>query len=111
MDTDKIAALTEVLVQNPDDAFARYGLAMEYRNCNEPVLAMRELDELNRRKPDYVPAYQMAAQILMTLGDVRQAAERLKAGIAGAQRAGNRHALSEMQAMLEELEDRDPPKP
>ena len=27
---DRIALLTEVLSQNPTDAFARYGLAMEY---------------------------------------------------------------------------------
>lgn len=108
MDTDKIAAFTDILAQNPDDAFARYGLAMEYRNRNENALALREFDELNRRKPDYVPAYQMAAQTLIALGQGRQAAERLRAGIACAQRTGNRHALSEMQAMLEELEDRDP---
>ena len=27
---DRIAALNEILTENPKDAFARYGLAMEY---------------------------------------------------------------------------------
>src|ERR1700674_3967392 len=29
---DKIAMLTQILEQNPSDAFARYGLAMEHAN-------------------------------------------------------------------------------
>jgi len=32
---DRIALLTEVLAQNPTDAFARYGLALEYSNSGE----------------------------------------------------------------------------
>ena len=29
---DRIATLNEILTENPKNAFARYGLAMEYRN-------------------------------------------------------------------------------
>ena len=46
----------------------------------------------------------MSAQTLAGAGRRPEAMERLKAGIACAARSGNSHALSEMQAMLDELE-------
>ena len=46
----------------------------------------------------------MAAQTLADAGRNAEAIERLKAGIACATRTGNNHALSEMQAMLDELD-------
>jgi hypothetical protein len=46
----------------------------------------------------------MAAQTLANAGRTPEAIERLKAGVSCAARAGNRHALSEMQAMLDELD-------
>ena len=32
---DRIAALNDILTENPKDAFARYGLAMEYAGRGE----------------------------------------------------------------------------
>jgi hypothetical protein len=46
----------------------------------------------------------MAAQTLVKAGRNDEAKARLLQGIASAQRTGNQHALSEMQAMLLELE-------
>jgi hypothetical protein len=46
----------------------------------------------------------MAAQTLATAGRTQDAIARLKAGISCATRSGNRHAVSEMQAMLDELD-------
>ncbi len=38
---DKIAMLKEILAQNPDDAFARYGLAMEHAiRATPPLLSV-----------------------------------------------------------------------
>lgn len=104
MSVDKLGSLLRILAEHPDDAFARYGLAMEYGHRGEKALALGQFDELHRRHPDYTPAYQMAAQTLIALGDTQQAEERLKAGIASAQRAGNQHAEAEMEGMLDELQ-------
>ncbi len=46
----------------------------------------------------------MAAQTLSKAGRTTEAIARLKDGINCAARTGNRHALSEMQGMLDELE-------
>lgn len=103
MSIDKVAAFTEILAQDPANAFARYGLAIEYAQRGEIALALDQFDTLQKLHPDYTAGYQMAAQTLMASGDTRQAESRLRAGIACARRTGNRHALAEMEGMLEEL--------
>jgi predicted Zn-dependent protease len=95
--------LTEILAQNPGDAFARYGLAMEYSNQGQTDAALAEFDQLLTKHPDYTAGYFMAAQTLAKAGNKEGARGRLTQGIASAQRTGNQHALGEMQAMLEEL--------
>ncbi len=100
---DKIAMLTEILKQNPADAFARYGLAMAYAAEGKAEAALQEFAETIERTPDYVPAYQMSAQELVKTGRTEEAKARLQAGLAACARTGNEHAASEMQGMVEEL--------
>ena len=107
MSVDKVAAFTEILAQDPGNAFARYGLAIEYSQRGETGLAMEQYDALEKLHPDYTAGYQMAAQTLMASGDTQQAVARLRAGIESARRTGNQHALAEMAGMLEELASPD----
>ncbi len=100
---DRIAMLTEVLAANPADAFARYGLAMEYSKAGQTDQALEEFKILLEKSPDYTPGYFMAAQTLATAGRTDEAKRMLVDGIASARRTGNQHAQSEMTAMLEEL--------
>jgi tetratricopeptide (TPR) repeat protein len=100
---DRIAVLTEILAQNPKDAFARYGLAMAYAAEGKTEEALREYGTAIENTPDYVPAYQMSAQTLMKLGRIDEARARLLAGLAACERTGNAHAASEMQGMLDEI--------
>jgi predicted Zn-dependent protease len=101
---DKIAMLTEILTQNPGDAFARYGLAMEHANQGQTDTSLVEFDRLLSTHPDYTAGYFMAAQTLVKAGRRDEAKARLEQGIASAQRTGNQHALSEMQELLLDLE-------
>jgi predicted Zn-dependent protease len=101
---DKIAMLSEILTMNPSDAFARYGLAMEYAGRGETPEALKEFDRLLTEHPDYTAGYFMAAQTLAKAGRTGEAIARLNGGIDSARRTGNQHALGEMQAMLDELE-------
>jgi predicted Zn-dependent protease len=100
---DKIAALNEILSLDPANAFARYGVAMEYLTQNNTTAALEAFDTCIQNNPDYVPAYQMSAQTLAKLGQSPQALDRLRAGIAAAHRTNNTHALSEMQSLLDDL--------
>ncbi len=100
---DKIAALNEILQADPANAFARYGLAMEHLSQNNSEAALAEFATCIDRNPDYVPAYQMAAQTLAKLGRSEQALEQLHTGIGAANRTNNQHALAEMEALREDL--------
>jgi thioredoxin-like negative regulator of GroEL len=100
---DRISMLTEILVANPADAFARYGLAMEYSKSGDVEHALVEFKTLLEKNPDYTPGYFMAAQTLASSQRVEEARRMLIDGIASARRTGNQHAQSEMTAMLEEL--------
>jgi cytochrome c-type biogenesis protein CcmH/NrfG len=100
---DRIAALNEILTQSPNDAFARYGLAMEYSNQGDFDRALAEFSILLKGNPDYTPGYFMAAQILARVDRTEEAKTTLADGIACARRTGNLHAQSEMEAMLTEL--------
>jgi tetratricopeptide (TPR) repeat protein len=95
--------LTEILDQNPSDAFARYGLAMEYSKAGDIERALTEFKTLLEKNPDYTPGYFMAAQTLASASRVEEAKRMLSDGIASAIRTGNKHAQSEMTAMMEEL--------
>jgi predicted Zn-dependent protease len=100
---DRIAMLTEILAQNPTDAFARYGLAMEHSNSGEVERALEEFGKLLSSHPDYTAGYFMAAQTLVKANRIEEAKKMLTDGIASAQRTGNGHTLSEMEGLLAEL--------
>ena len=100
---DRIAALSDLLTQDPNNAFARYGLAMEHSNSGDFDRALEEFGKLLAANPDYVPGYHMCAQTLVKAGRGQEAKATLETGIVAAQRKGDAHAESEMTAMLEEL--------
>lgn len=101
---DKIAGLKEILGVDPNNTLARYGLAMALAGQGDTDAALAEFSNLLANDPNYTAGYFMAAQTLANAGRTPEAIERLKAGIASATRTGNSHALSEMQAMLDEID-------
>jgi predicted Zn-dependent protease len=100
---DKITGLKEILELDPKNSFARYGLAMELAGRGETAAALAEFDTLLAGDPGYTAGYFMSAQTLATAGRTQEAIARLKAGVECAACNGNHHAVSEMQAMIEEL--------
>jgi len=101
---DKIAGLKEIMALDPKNSFARYGIAVELASRGEIEASLAEFDALLANDEDYTAGYFMAAQTLAKAGRTDEAIARLKAGINCAARSDNRHALSEMQGMLDELD-------
>ena len=99
----RLQMLTQFLEQNPGDAFARYGLAMEYSKAGQTEQALAEFKKLLELHPDYTNAYFMAAQTLERTGRTPEAKQMLENGVEAAKRTGNKHAMAEMAGMLEEL--------
>lgn len=101
---EKTAGLKEILDRDSKNAFARYGLAMEYAGSGETQAALAEFAQLLEDHPDYTAGYFMAAQTLAKAGRDAEAKQKLVDGLACAKRTGNQHAAREMQAMLDEME-------
>ncbi len=102
----RIEAFRAFVARSPDDAFARYSLAMALRSAGRAGEAATELEELRRRKPDYVPAYLMLGQTLEALGRDADAAKAYEDGIAAAVRVNDMHARNELGQALEAVRAR-----
>jgi len=95
--------LEEFAASHPHDAFARYGLALECSNSGDHDAAIEHFRQLLADHPDYVAGYQQLGQLLARLARTEEAKQVFSAGIAVAQRVGNQHAWTEMEAALAEL--------
>jgi Tfp pilus assembly protein PilF len=103
MSQARIDLLRNLLAQNPSDAFARYGLAMEHARAGDLGSAMAEFRTLLEEKPDYAAAYYHGAQTLEKMGDAEGARELYRRGIEVTTRTGDSHTRSELQAALDLL--------
>jgi len=95
--------LEEFVAEKPDDAFSRYGLAMECMNSGDPTAADTHFRALLERNADYIPAYLMYGQLLARESRTAEAKQILSTGIVNAAKKGDQHASSEMEALLNEL--------
>jgi Tfp pilus assembly protein PilF len=96
--------LEEWVAKKPEDAFSRYGLAMECMNSGDTAAADAHFRELLSRNADYVPAYLMYAQMLSRETRIDDACKILVDGINQASMKGDQHARSEMESLLAELQ-------
>lgn len=103
MASTRLEILKSMVEQKPTDSFARYGLAMEYRNSGDLEAAMAEFRTLMEVNPDYSPAYFHGGQTLERMGLLEEAREVYTRGVEVTIRIGNEHARSEMQGALDML--------
>ncbi len=104
MPSARLEILKAMVEQNPGDCFARYGLAMEYRNAGDLEAAMVEFRALMTTHPDYAPAYFHGGQTLERMGRAPEARVVYVRGVEVTTRSGDSHARSEMQGALDMLE-------
>jgi thioredoxin-like negative regulator of GroEL len=95
--------LEEFVATKPEDAFSRYGLALECMNSGDAAAADTHFRALLERNADYVPGYLMYAQLLARESRTAEARQILSNGIAAAAKKGDQHARSELEALLSEL--------
>jgi tetratricopeptide (TPR) repeat protein len=103
MSTNRMEVLKAMVDQNPADAFARYGLAMEMVKTGKLEGAVAEFRALLEHNPNYAAGYFHGGQVLEKLGEVEQAREFYEKGIQVTGRTGDQHARSELQAALDML--------
>ena len=92
-----------MLAQDPANAFARYGLAMELVNSGELKSAIVEFRALIEHNPNYAAAYFHGGQALEKLGRLEEARAIYEHGIEVTARTGDQHTRGELQAALDLL--------
>ena len=104
----RLAKLQQLIVAEPNDAFVLYGLAQEYAKLGTDEgyrLALDHYDRCLAIDPNYLYAYYHKAAAMKERPDaIPQALEVLRTGIAAAKAARDQKALSELRALLDELE-------
>jgi len=98
------AMLEEFMAAHPQDAFARYGLAIECASQGDPEAAIENFQKLLADHPNYVAGYFQYGQLLARLSRADEARRAWTTGIEAARRAGDQHASSEMEAALAQLQ-------
>ncbi|QIX63001.1 tetratricopeptide repeat protein [Hymenobacter sp. BT18] len=87
---------------DPNDAFTIYALATEYRS-SDPAKAWEFYHKLLTEHPEYVGTYYHAGKLLEQLGQPAEAEQVYRTGLTVARRAGQLHAASEIQGVLNSL--------
>jgi tetratricopeptide (TPR) repeat protein len=103
MPANRLETLKSMLAQDPQNSFARYGIAMEYANSGDLEKAVSEFQTLLAANPDYAAAYFHCGQTLEKLGRVEDAAAMYSQGIETTTRLGDLHTRSELQQALDML--------
>lgn len=100
MATNRLEILKQMVGQDPNNAFARYGLAMEYSNTGDFKQAVAEFRTLLGRDENYAAAYYHGGQALEKLGQADEARAMYEKGIEITTRNGDSHTRSEIEAAL-----------
>ncbi len=103
MTNNRIDILRGMVASNPNDSFARYGLAMEYIKAGTLQAAVDEFASLIQVNPSYPAAYFHGGQTLEKLGKIDDAKALYRKGIEVTTTIGDDHARSELQAALDIL--------
>jgi tetratricopeptide (TPR) repeat protein len=100
MATNRLDILKQMVSQDPNNAFARYGLAMEYAKSGELEQAVSEFQTLIERDENYAAAYYHGGQALEKLGRLEEARAIYEKGVEVTTRKGDLHTRSEIEAAL-----------
>lgn len=94
---DKLRNLAQA---RPADAFARYGLAMEYLKLGQLDDALAVFEALLSLDPLYVPAYYHATRGLLAAGRRAEAESLAARGLRACDTKGDAHAKEELLALI-----------
>ena len=100
MATNRLDMLKQMVSQDPNNNFARYGLAMEYANNGHLEEAVSEFQTLLQHDENYSAAYYHGGQALEKLGRIDDARALYEKGIEITGRKGDLHTRSEIEAAL-----------
>jgi tetratricopeptide (TPR) repeat protein len=103
MSNTRLEILKSMVAQKPEEAFGRYGLAMEYVRSGDLETAVAEFETLLGFNPGYSAGYFHGGQTLEKLGRIEDARAIYRKGIEVTGANGDAHTQSELTAALQLL--------
>ena len=103
MNKSRLERLKEIVEKKPQDAFAWYGLAIEYKNQGRYQEAIETFDRLLKEDRTYTAAYFHYGQVLTEAGQGEKAEEIFSRGVQVAETNNDRHAQQELLQALDDL--------
>ena len=107
MQVNRLEKLLEFYKNDPTDPFLKYALATEYARLNEPDKALEFYKDLVNIHPDYTGTYYHLGKLYEALNRRQDAINTYESGIKITREKRDNHALSELQAVYNELIDEE----
>ncbi|HOY06002.1 MAG TPA: tetratricopeptide repeat protein [Saprospiraceae bacterium] len=101
----RLEQLTTLLESAPNDAFLLFALAKEHETLHNAPEALAFYLRLLKTDPGYVGLYYHLGKLYEQQQDFDNAIQTYKQGIEVSKKAGDRHAMSELNGALLNLED------
>jgi len=105
MNSDRLARLFQFLEQSPDDSFLMFAIAKEYESQGDDGQALSYYRRLVERDPAYVGVYYHLGKLYERRQDAEAALRTYDQGIEAARRAGDRHAMGELEGAKLQLRE------
>ncbi len=99
-----IPQLETLLRAEPNDPFLLYGLAQEHAKAGDTAHAIEFYDRCIAADPAYCYAYYHKAVALKAATRIPEALAAIEAGLAASKAAKDSHAMSELQALRDDLQ-------
>lgn len=103
MQASRLEKLLEFIKNEPEDPFLKYALATEYLRINQTDKALSYYEDLTANHPNYTGTYYHLGKLYEALGRKDDALKTYETGIRITREQRDSHALSELQAVYNEL--------
>ena len=103
--TNRLQYLQKLIESTPNDSFVLFALAKEYEGMGDQAQALAFYLRLKAADAQYIGTYYHLGKLYEMQEDFENAILTYKEGIQISRQAGDRHAMSELQGALLNLED------
>jgi tetratricopeptide (TPR) repeat protein len=103
--SSRLEQLLEMLKAEPQDAFLRYAVALEYEAAGNITEAITRIENLISDQPDYLGAYYKLGQLHEQQREIEKALDVYHRGAAIAKQQNNSKTLGEINTAILLLED------
>ncbi len=105
--SQRLQLLQQILEKSPGDSFTLFAIAKEHEGLGDAQKALDFYLQLRASDPAYVGLYYHLGKLYEKTNQPEQALEAYRTGMEVAQKAGDRHAFSELSAAKMEIDDSD----